>query len=178
MRSIFQHIHHSIEQRLRPVEYARSIGVTVGDRCRLLNITNKTFGSEPYLITIGEHVTVTSGVQFITHDGGVWVLRDAHPTLDVIQPIKVGNNVFIGINTILLPGVTVGDNVILAAGAVVTKHIPSNTVAAGVPARAVQSIETYAQKALSSGVPTKGYSPTEKRRFLEDRFAADHAKES
>ena len=85
---------------LDPVGWARSIGVVVGERCRLIDIDSRTFSSEPYLISLGNHVTLTTGVRFITHDGGVWVFRDENPEIDVIAPIKIGNNVFVGNNVI------------------------------------------------------------------------------
>ena len=91
--------------RTDPVAYARGLGVRVGEGCRLIATHHGTFGTEPYLISLGDHVTITNGVQFVTHDGGVWVFREHHPDIDVIAPITVGNNVFIGINTILMPGV-------------------------------------------------------------------------
>src|SRR3954454_364631 len=87
-------------------QWARSIGVVVGTGSRLIDCDRRTFGSEPYLVTIGDHVTVTSGVRFITHDGGVWVLREKHPDIDFIAPISIGSNVFIGLDALILPGVS------------------------------------------------------------------------
>lgn len=80
---------------------------------------------------MGDHVEVTSGCKFITHDGGAWVLRElGYQKMDVFGPIKIGNNVFIGMNTVILPNVTIGDNVVIGTGAVVTKDIPDNSVVA------------------------------------------------
>ena len=56
-----------------PVKYYRSLGVKIGKDCEIYTTVN--FGSEPYLITLGDHVRVNENVQFVTHDGGVWVLR-------------------------------------------------------------------------------------------------------
>lgn len=53
-----------------PVAYARSLGVSVGLDCRLLDLNPGAFGSEPYLISIGNHVTLTSGVKFVHMTGG------------------------------------------------------------------------------------------------------------
>jgi acetyltransferase-like isoleucine patch superfamily enzyme len=51
--------------------YARSLGFKIGKDCRIATVN---WGTEPWLIEIGDHVHVTSGVQFLTHDGSVWVL--------------------------------------------------------------------------------------------------------
>lgn len=153
-----------------PIAYARSIGVTIGNDCRLLNITPGTFGSEPYLIKLGNHVTVTSGVVFSTHDGGVWVFREKYPNVDVFAPIIIGNNVFIGVGSILLPGITIGDNVIIGAGAVVTRDIPSNSVAVGSPARVIKSIEEYWKSIEMEALYLRDLSPSKKREVLLKRF--------
>lgn len=65
--------------------------------------------------------------------------------------IKVGNNCFIGHSVIILPGVTIGDNVIIGAGSIVTRDIPSDSVVAGIPAKVVCSLDGYYEKNLSKG---------------------------
>ena len=67
------------------------IGLSFGNNCRFIDLQMSTFGSEPYLIKLGNHVTVGSGVKFITHDGGVWVFRERFPDLDLIAPISIGS---------------------------------------------------------------------------------------
>lgn len=162
---------HLLRDRLRarrdPIAWARERGVTIGERCRLLGVGSSTFGSEPYLISLGDHVTVTSNVRFVTHDGGVWVLRDEEPKIDVFGRITVGSNVFIGLSSIILPGVTIGDNVVIGAGSVVNRDIPANSVAAGVPARVVSSLDNYRERSMQRMLLTKGLSPAEKRRVIE-----------
>jgi acetyltransferase-like isoleucine patch superfamily enzyme len=141
-----------------PVAYARRIGVAVGAGCRLLGIERSTFGSEPYLVSLGDHVTVTSLVRFITHDGGVWVLRDIHPDIEVVGRVTVGDNVFIGLGSILLPGTDIGPNVVIGAGSVVTGAVPGNTVAVGIPARPVCSWPTT-RRGSPTGRPTSAAEP-------------------
>lgn len=160
----------ALEVRGDPAGWARRQGVTVGEHSRFLAISSATFGSEPYLISLGDHVTVTSGVQFITHDGGVWVMRGEHPEVDVFGPISVGDNVFIGHSAMIMPGVTVGDNVVIGARSVVTKDIPSDSVAVGVPARVVSSYDDYVRRSLAKSLPTKGMGPEDKRAYLERHF--------
>lgn len=85
---------------------------------------NVDFGSEPYLITIGNHVRINTGVKLITHDGGVWVLRHLDESLkniDLFGEIHICDNVHVGTNAIIMPGVTIGENSIVGCGAVVTK---------------------------------------------------------
>ena len=61
--------------------------------------------------------------------------------LGIAKPVSIGNDVWIGGNVTILPGVNIGNNVVIAAGAVVTKDIPDNCVAGGVPARVIKEIE-------------------------------------
>ena len=160
----------ALRPRRDPVAVARALGVSVGDDCRFISTSTTTFGSEPYLIRVGDHVTITEGVRFITHDGGVWVLRGEHPALDVIAPITVGSNVFIGLGSIILPGVTIGDDVVIGAGSVVNKDIPARSVAAGVPARVLKPLDDYEKDSLERGIQTKGLGPEAKRAALLKRF--------
>lgn len=62
------------------------------------------------------------------------------------KPITIGNDVWIGGNCTILPGVTIGNNVIIAAGAVVTKDIPGNCLAAGVPAKVIKQLENDSEE--------------------------------
>lgn len=155
-----------------PIAFARSIGVKVGENCRFLETRLGTFGSEPYLISLGNHVTITSRVQFVTHDGGVWVFREEHPDIDVFGPIVVGNNVFIGIGALIMPNVTIGDNVVIAAGAVVTRDIPANTVVAGVPARIIKTLDDYWKSIQGRETHIRSLSLSAKREWLSAHFAA------
>ncbi len=84
-------------------------GLTIGEGCEILN--GYDFGSEPYLVTIGENVRITAGVKITTHDGGCWVLRHMHPELsdcDRFGRVTIGDNCHIGMNALILPGVTIG----------------------------------------------------------------------
>lgn len=162
MLGLFTRLANAIHKRLAPESFARKIGVKLGKECRLIDVE---FSTEPYLVTLGDHVSATA-TRFETHDGGVWVFRHEHPELDVIRRITVGSNVFIGYGTIVLPGVTIGDNVVIGAGSVVTANIPSNAVAVGVPARVIKTLEEYKVKVLTSGIKTKHMSWIEKRAYL------------
>lgn len=153
----------------RNIKKAIKNGLTIG---KDFSINSRIdFGSEPYLITIGDHVRITAGVRFITHDGGNWILRNGNlKDIDVIGPIKIGNNVHIGINAIIMPNVTIGDNVVIGCGTVVTKDVPSNSIVAGVPARVIESVDEYKEKVLQKCVYTHSMSPEEKRSFLTNKY--------
>lgn len=121
-------------------------GLQISDDCRIMGFPN--FGSEPYLISIGENVTISGKVNFITHDGGTFVFRHQDEYKDVIKygRIIINDNCFVGFNSIIMPGVSIGPNSVVAAGSVVTKDVPPNTVVGGCPAKAIMSIEEYAKK--------------------------------
>ena len=112
--------------------YARSLGVAVGQGCRILT---RDFGSEPFLISIGDDVTISSDVTFINHDGSAWLVRDERGRRYLFQRITIGSHVFVGARVVLLPGVAIGDRVIVGAGSVVTRSVPPDSVVAGNPAR-------------------------------------------
>ncbi len=61
--------------------------------------------------------------------------------LGIAKPVTIGNDVWIGGNAVILPGVTIGDNCVIAAGAVVTKDVPSGTLVGGVPARFIKTLD-------------------------------------
>lgn len=126
------------------VSYARRLGVKVGESCR---IYIQSWGSEPFLISIGDRVTITSGVKLLTHDGSTWLVRDQNGRrYQRYAPITIGSDVFIGVNTIVMPGVTIGSRVVIGAGSVVTKNIPDNSVAVGNPARVITSFDSLDAK--------------------------------
>lgn len=129
--------------------YMKKKGLQIAKDCSLVDFPS--FGSEPYLIKIGKHVTISSKVQFFTHDGGTRVFRFQPRYKDVIKfgKIEIKDNCFIGAGSIILPGVTIGPNSVVGAGSVVTKDVPPNTVVAGNPARKIKTVEEYAEKSLA-----------------------------
>jgi acetyltransferase-like isoleucine patch superfamily enzyme len=104
------------------------------------------FGSEPYLITIGDNTTISFDCAFVTHDAATRVIRnlpDGNPETVIYGLINIGQNCFIGCRSVVLPSVTIGDNCIIGAGSIVNKDIPSNSVAAGTPCKIICSIDEY-----------------------------------
>jgi acetyltransferase-like isoleucine patch superfamily enzyme len=129
--------------------HLRRQGLNMSPDCRFMGFPS--FGSEPWLITIGPHVTIAPGVTFITHDGGTWVFREQERYSRVIKygRIIVHRNCFIGDGATLMPGISIGPDAVVAAGAVVTRSVPPGTVVAGVPARVVCTVFDYAERCLT-----------------------------
>ena len=110
---------------------------------------------EPKLISFGDNVSVASGVTFVTHDVIDKVLNNMDYNINFhynCAPIKVGNNVFIGCNVTILPGVEIKDNVIIAAGSVVTKDVKENTVVGGNPAKEISTFDEYVENRKKDNV--------------------------
>jgi acetyltransferase-like isoleucine patch superfamily enzyme/O-antigen/teichoic acid export membrane protein len=149
------------------VAAARAMGVKVGEGSRILAMTPATFGAEPYLVTIGNDVSIAKGAQFFTHDGGVWIFRKEFPHIDIMGPIVIGNNVLVGVDSMIMPGVTVGDNVVIGARAMVTRDVPSNSVVVGQPARVIMTADEYREKALRVAVHIP---PARKREYLKQTY--------
>ena len=170
IKKIMKKIVWNIITDKKRIEILRKRGVKIGDKTYIEK--NVVFGSEPYLISIGDNVRITSNVKFITHDGGMWVARNLGilENADKFGKINIGNNVNIGWNVILMPGVNVGSNCIIGAGAIVTKDIPNNSVAAGVPARVISSINEYCEKNRYKVDFTKRMTAKEKRIYLEKKY--------
>lgn len=116
-------------------------------------------------------------MKFITHDGGIKVLNSLNyfdgERMDNMAPITIGNNVYIGMGAYIMPGVSIGDNTIIGACAVVTHDIPSNSVAVGIPAKVIKTIDEYYNNLMSTNrlIHTAEMPPEEKKRIIISHFA-------
>lgn len=97
-------------------------------------------------------------------------MRDEYPEIDIIRPIHVRNNVYLGRGCIVLPGVTIGNNVVVGAGSIVTRDVPDNSLCVGVPARVIKSVDEYAVTAIKKGHPTKQMTPAEKKSYYTNVY--------
>lgn len=152
-------------------EYFKKTGfLKMGEGCEIYH--DVSFGSEPYLVILGNKVRIAAGVRFVTHDGGMFVIRNLgmNPNADKVDKIVIGSNVFIGYNSIVMPGVTIGSNVVIGAGGVVTKDVPDNSVVAGVPAKVLCTIEEYYIKNKDKMDDTKQMSHSDKKAFYQNKF--------
>jgi acetyltransferase-like isoleucine patch superfamily enzyme/O-antigen/teichoic acid export membrane protein len=168
-------LHTQYSVRKNPVAYARSLGVVIGEGTHLYGGDTGTFGTEPYLVTIGKNCHIGNEVRFITHDGMAIVLRAHHPDIDLLARIEVGNNVAIGMRAIILPNVRIGSNCIIGCASVVNRDVPDNTIVAGVPARVIGTLEDYERKVVGQSLHTGALHGQEKERRIREIFAVGHA---
>lgn len=131
------------------VSYLRTLGASIGNNCDIItNVTN--FGSEPWLIQVGDKVTLAYGSWLITHDGSSRLFRDRFTSMskfgNKFGAIVIGDNCFIGINAIILPGVVIGNNSIVGSGSVITRSVAPNSVVAGNPAKYICSLDDYVER--------------------------------
>ena len=112
-----------------PWVYRKFYGMDIGGGTLISRRAGIDRGVNPKGIHIGSYTRVTGGVTILAHDACRNLKAD----------IWIGDNCFIGTKAIILPGVKIGSEVVVAAGAVVTKDVPSNCIVAGNPARVIRS---------------------------------------
>lgn len=132
------------------INWYRKKGIKIGEGTRMRNPHSITIDvSRPELITIGRNVLLHKGLTLMTHDYASRVFMNLYS--DFIPShghITIGNNVWFGQNCAVLKGVTIGDNCIIGYGSVVLRDIPSNSVAAGTPAKVICTLEQYYKKRI------------------------------
>lgn len=146
LRKIYRKIYALIIGKMRPIKYAQKIGVNFKKPSSVKIYGKIGWSTEPWLITIGGNVHLTNNVRFVSHDGGTLLFRHLVPDLEITKPITIGDDVYIGNNVLIMPGVNIGNKVIIGAGAVVTRDIPDNSVAVGIPARIIKTADEYFEK--------------------------------
>lgn len=148
--SLFRRIHAILKRPPTDEEITRAMSDRIrrGGGCVGENVdfiaTSIDMG-EPYLIKIGNNVTL-SGVKLLTHDASLYKTT-GHTK---VGKVHIGSDVFIGWGSIILPGVTIGDRVVIGAGSVVTRDIPENSVAVGNPCRVIGSYDELVAKNLKA----------------------------
>lgn len=141
------------------IKYFRKKGILIGNNC---NIYSNIVTPESYLVKIGDNVTIAGGVRFVTHDNSISKILPQYSIM--VGPINVKNNVFIGAGSTILPGVTIGENCIIAAGSVVTKSCKENSIIGGNPAKQIRVIDgDYIKKISTYGLSTDMFDFQEKK---------------
>ena len=134
----------SISCRLRGVvniEALKKKGLRIGTNTKILPGCTMD-PSHCWLITIGNNVTLSERVHILAHDAST----EKHLHYTKIGLVSVGDNTFIGADTIVLPNVTIGNNCVIGAGSIVSKNVPDNTIFAGNPAKFICKTDEYTAK--------------------------------
>jgi acetyltransferase-like isoleucine patch superfamily enzyme len=168
--AIIRYIFRLVHTKINPIGYAKSIGVNLGNNVRFYGMKPSMFSTEPWLITIGNDCFITANCQFITHDGGTLILRKEIPDLEITAPIKIGDDVYIGLNTTILPGTVVGNRSIIGACSLVKGVFPPNSVIAGVPARRIKSVDEYLDQIKEKSLHFGHLNAKEKEIALKKHF--------
>lgn len=130
------------------IETLRRKGVKIGEGTIVNDYRDILIDySRPELVEIGKHVFLHSGTKILTHDWASWCFVESD---DKFYPshakVTLGNNIWLGENVTICKGVSIGDNCIIGIGSIVTKPIPSGSVAVGVPAKVVGTYQDYMKK--------------------------------
>lgn len=171
---IFKQIHEKILLRgsmERRINYLRRQGIKIGQNCL---INTMFFSTEPYLIEIGNLVRISGGAKFITHDGSISCFQDELEG-DICGKIKIGNNVFIGTDCIILLNTTIGDNSIVGAGSVIRGQFPENSVIIGNPAKVIlnMNVQRMLFRHNPGFIKTKNFTPSEKKKMIKKHFGIE-----
>ena len=128
---------------------------------------------EAYLITIGDNVQITRGVMIHCHGGGNSI-RKEYKDFDAFGKVIIKDWAYIGACSQIMPGVTIGEGAIVAAGSIVTKSVPPYTVVGGNPAKYISTVKEYIERNLKYNLHCKGMTKKEKKKFLlslsDDKF--------
>lgn len=145
------------------IRYLRRLGMRIGDGTVLYDPRNVLIDeTRPWMIEIGKNVQIGRGVSILTH-GYEWaVLKGVYgEVLGSSGKVTIGDNVFLGVNAVILKGVAIGSNTVIGAGSVVTRDIPGNCIAAGNPVRVLMSLEEYRNR-------RKAAQPDEARQLVTE----------
>lgn len=122
----------------------KRMGVRIGKNCSIQNEVMIDY-SHYWLISIGDNVTLAPRVHILAHDAST--KKDLGFTK--LGKVNIGNGVFVGAGTIILPGVTIGDGCVVGAGSVVVSDVPANSIAVGSPAKVIGTKEGYLERQQS-----------------------------
>jgi acetyltransferase-like isoleucine patch superfamily enzyme len=146
------------------------MGVKMGNNCKIYGNSPNMWGTEPFLITIGDNVFITDGCKFVNHDGGTLILRKKTPSLEITAPIKIGNNVYLGIETLIMPGINIGNDVIVGARTIITKNIENDSVIVGIPGKKIKTVSQYYEEIKLRSLGIGHLDKDEKERELKRIF--------
>lgn len=132
----------------RLINHLKMAGIHIGNNIKIYGASSVVIDeTRPWLLTIGDYVRITHGVQILTHDYSKSVLQTKYgENIGEGGETVIGNNVFIGMNSVILMGAHIGNNVIVGAGSVVHGSIPDDVVIGGNPARVICTLDEHLEK--------------------------------
>lgn len=142
------------------LKHLRDAGAEIGDKVFVFDVKSVTIDStRPWLLKIGNYTKITKGVVILTHDYSLSVLRRVYGEwIGEGGATVIGENCFLGMNSIILKGTHIGNNCIIGAGAVVSGNFPDNVVIAGNPAKIIKTLDQHYEsrknKTLAEAVET------------------------
>lgn len=165
LRRIIQKVKLRFGSQQTAINTLRAMGMRIGEGSRIYTLR---IGSEPWLVRVGNRVAIAPDVTFVTH-GAATIFKDKYESLVSFGTIDIKDDVYIGVNTTILPNVTIGPRSVVGAGSVVTRNVPPDTVVAGNPARPICTLEEYERKCVANHIDI----PKDReaaRRILEKHF--------
>jgi len=147
IRKLLEKFYYKTNEK-RFTYYLRKKGVKLGNHCKFRGINSTDIDlTRPSLIEIGDYVDMNLNFTILTHDYATSVfLRKYNKFINSSGKVIIGSNIYFGKNCTVLKGVSIGDNCIIGAGSLIVKSIPANSVAVGVPARVICTIDEYYQR--------------------------------
>lgn len=140
IEKIYEMIREKIHEN--PVDKLRRLGAVIGDNVHIYDGGGAAIDyNYSFLLKIGNNVTISCST-ILLHDASI--KKELHFTK--IGKITIGDNVFVGVGSTILPNVNIGNNVIIGAGSVVSKNIPDGVVAVGSPIRIIGTYDAYMDK--------------------------------
>ena len=183
IRNLYFSILPSSKARTRFIE-KHNIFDSIGENC-LWQPTK--LPTEPKHVRLHNNVTVSTGTRFFTHDG-TWVTFSRQDRAEGnprkyhhhIEPIEIMDNVMIGGNAIILPGVRIGPNAVVAGGSVVTKDVPEGSIVGGNPAKVIGSYWKLKERRIKENEEMKYTYALDERRIKKDweDFEKKHKEQS
>jgi len=150
------------------IRWLRKVGVVIGENCAIYSPSTTCIDiTRPSLLEIGNDVHITRGCVILIHGFDWCVLRNLYrEVLASSGKVTIRDNVFIGMNSIILRGVTIGENSIIGAGSLVNKSVAPGSVVAGNPARLICTIDEYYHKRKGRyAAEAKAYARSIQARF-------------